>query len=153
MDEVIAATTKFNELLKSFCAGEQLNYVVVNPLEVLNITAENTSLVLENGQSIWPPGSPVHLSGAAYQALAEEILQQTVFSGSDDTQQSKRLRLYSVVVRPKAVAVMPPPLINPGWSSGTLQGGSAYRGQWRGQREGRGGQKWRPRYGGGRRAR
>ncbi len=52
MDEVIAATTKFSELLKSFCTGEQLNYAVVNPLEVLNITADNASLVLENGQPI-----------------------------------------------------------------------------------------------------
>ncbi len=146
MDEVIAATTKYSELLKAFCAGEQLNYAVVNPLEVLNISAEN-------GQSIWPPGSPVHLRGAAYQALAEEIPQLTVFSGSEDTQQSKRLRLDSVVVRPKAVAVMPPPPITPGWSSGTLRGGSAYRGQWRGKRGGRGGQKWRPRYGGDRRGR
>ncbi len=115
MDEVFAATTKYTELLKTFGAGEQLNYAVVNPLEVLNIAADNASLVLENGQPIWPPGSPVHLSGAAYQALAEEILQQVVISGSEDTQQSKRLCLDSMVVRPKAEAVLPPPQINPGW--------------------------------------
>ncbi len=88
MSEVIAATKKCTELLKTFGAGEQINCAVVNPLEVLNIAAENTSLVMENRQPIWPPGSPVHLSWAAYQALAEEILQQVVFSsGSKDTQQ------------------------------------------------------------------
>ncbi len=152
MSEVIAATKKFEEVLRAFGVAEQLNHTVVNPLDVLNITAERNSLVMDNGQLIWPPGSPVHLSGAAYLALAEDILQHTVFgSSSEDTQQSeKRLRLDSVVVRPKTEAVVRPQ-INPGWSSGTLPGGRGTHGHWRGGGGGRGGRKWRPRYGGGRR--
>ena len=121
MSEVIAATKKFEEVLKAFGVAEQLNHSVDNPLDVLNITAENGSLVMDNGQLIWTPGSPVHLSGAAYLALAEDILQHTVFgSGSEDTQQcEKRLRLDSVVVRPKMEASVRPQ-ITPGWSLGMV---------------------------------
>ncbi len=101
--EIIAATRQCEEILKNFASKEQLNAVIINPCSILNITAENEDLTMEDGQPLWPPGSPVHLRASAYLALAEDILQQVIFGSTSDTsgQAAKRQRLDSVVVREK----------------------------------------------------
>ena len=148
--EIIAATKQCEEMLKNFASIEQLNSVVINPGAVINLDTENEDLIMEDGQPLWPPGSPVHLRAAAYLALAEDILQQVIFGSNSEAsgQAAKRPRLDSIVVREKKAVAATVSTVRPGWSAGILPQsgrgrGSRGRGRWNGG--------WRPRYRGARR--
>ena len=137
-------------MLKSFAGHEEINATVVSPISVQGMCGDNSDLCMEDGQPLWPPGSPVHLKAAAYLKIAEEIVQQMVFGSSsdDNASQAKRPQLDSVIVRTKSAVVPAASTVKPGWSAGFLPpgGGSG----WRGRGRNNWGAKWHRRHRGGR---
>ena len=96
--EIATGLSSAADLLRHFAGGEGLKFEVINTV-MLSDDGNALNMYTEDGQTIWPPGDPVHLRAECYRAAAEAILKSIVFEDDSGSVEPKRQRLDSTVVR------------------------------------------------------
>ncbi len=99
--EVAAGLLSAADLLKHFAGGKGLKFEVLYTI-LLSDDGNAFATYMEDCQTIWPPGDPVHLRAECYRATVEAILKTIVYEDdSVSDAEPKRQRLDSTVVRDK----------------------------------------------------